>query len=157
MNLFRSAAAGSNDPNIAALEATKGRRAHHTCSRFGAGNGVIGVRSRKLSMPNSAIGSQSSINRLPLIDSRPRGEPDQSTASAARSRRGADSPDALPSRANKPLPLAPLPRFLQPLATCSRACASAPTPETATQAPARDVRLFRAPSDPDPPSLTNAE
>ena len=40
-NFFRSASALSRLPRIAARLATSGRRANHTCSRFGAGNGVI--------------------------------------------------------------------------------------------------------------------
>ena len=63
-NRFRSASSGSSDVKTAARDATSGRRAHQTCSRFGAGNGVIGVRSRVLSMPISAIGSQRSIRRV---------------------------------------------------------------------------------------------
>ncbi len=51
----------------AAHEATSGRRAHQTYERFGVGNGVIGVRSRKLSMTISAIGSQRSMSRVSAI------------------------------------------------------------------------------------------
>lgn len=60
----RSAVAGSNDARMAARDATSGRLAHQTCSLFGAGNGVMGVRSRTLSMPISAIGSHCSISRV---------------------------------------------------------------------------------------------
>ena len=63
-NLFRSAFAGSSDASTAARDATRGRRAHQTWRRFGAGNGVMGVRSRVLSIPSSAIGSQRSISRV---------------------------------------------------------------------------------------------
>ena len=49
---------------IADRAATGGRRAHQTCKRFGAGNGVMGVRSRVLSIPSSAIGSQRSMRRI---------------------------------------------------------------------------------------------
>ena len=44
-----------------------GRRAHHTWRRLGAGNGVIGVRSRRLSMPISAIGSHVSMRRCVML------------------------------------------------------------------------------------------
>ena len=64
-NFARSASAGSRLASTAARLATSGRRANQTCSRFGAGNGVIGVRSRTLSTPISAIGSHSSISRRP--------------------------------------------------------------------------------------------
>ena len=64
LNFSWSAFAGSKEARIAAREATSGRRAHQTCKRLGAGNGVIGVRSRKLSMPISAIGSQRSMRRV---------------------------------------------------------------------------------------------
>ena len=63
------------DASTAARDATSGRRAHQTCRRFGAGNGVIGVRSRVLSMPIWAIGSQRSISRMSGISRfRPRRE-----------------------------------------------------------------------------------
>ena len=48
---------------IAAGLATSGRLAHQTWRRLGAGNGVMGVRSRRLSMPIFAIGNHSSISR----------------------------------------------------------------------------------------------
>ena len=63
-NFSLSASVGNNDANTAARAATSGRRAHQTCSRFGAGNGVMGVRSRVLSMPRAEIGSQRSISRV---------------------------------------------------------------------------------------------
>ena len=44
-----------------------GRRAHQTWRRLGAGNGVIGVRSRVLSIPSAEIGSQRSIRRVSAI------------------------------------------------------------------------------------------
>ena len=44
--------------------AASGRRAHRTCRRFGAGNGVVGTRSRALSMPSAASGSPRSISRV---------------------------------------------------------------------------------------------
>lgn len=49
---------------MAARDATSGRLAHQTCKRLGAGKGVIGVRSRTLSMPISMIGSQRSMRRV---------------------------------------------------------------------------------------------
>jgi hypothetical protein len=64
LNFSWSASAGSNEASMAAREATSGRLAHQTCNRLGAGNGVIGVRSRKLSMPISVIGSQRSMRRV---------------------------------------------------------------------------------------------
>ena len=66
-NRARSASAGSRDASTAARDATSGRRAHQTCSRFGAGNGVIGVRSRVLSTPISAIGNHRSISRVSVM------------------------------------------------------------------------------------------
>jgi len=51
---------------MAAREATRGRLAHQTWSLFGAGNGVMGVRSRRLSTPISAMGSQGSMRRLDM-------------------------------------------------------------------------------------------
>ena len=38
-----------------------------TCGRFGAQTGVIGVHSRSLSIPSSAIGSQHSIRRRSFV------------------------------------------------------------------------------------------
>src|SRR5438128_6743631 len=64
MNFSRFTSSGSSEARIAALEATSGRRAHQTWRRLGAGNGVIGVRSRRLSIPISAIGSHRSISRV---------------------------------------------------------------------------------------------
>ena len=60
-----STCSGRREARTAARAATSGRRAHHTCSLLGAGNGVIGVRSRRLSIPISAIGSHRSIRRFP--------------------------------------------------------------------------------------------
>jgi hypothetical protein len=51
---------------MAAREATRGRLAHQTWSLFGAGKGVMGVRSRRLSIPISAMGSQCSMRRLDM-------------------------------------------------------------------------------------------
>ena len=65
-NSARSASTGTKDTNIDARDATKGRRAHQTCSRFGARNGAQGVRSRVLSMPILAMGNQRSTRRHPL-------------------------------------------------------------------------------------------
>ena len=48
---------GKSAARTAARDATSGRRAHQTWSRLGAGNAVIGVRSRRLSIPSAAIGS----------------------------------------------------------------------------------------------------
>src|SRR5208282_6624373 len=62
-NVARSASAGSRLARIAARQATSGRLAHQTWRRLGAGNGVMGVRSRTLSMPIFAIGNHSSISR----------------------------------------------------------------------------------------------
>src|SRR5438046_10550307 len=64
MNFSRLTSSGSSEARIVALEATSGRRARQTWRRLGAGNGVIGVRSRRLSIPISAIGSHRSISRV---------------------------------------------------------------------------------------------
>ena len=61
------ASAGSSDASTAARDATNGRRVHQTCRRFGAGNGVMGVRSRVLSIPSAEIGSHRSIRRVSAI------------------------------------------------------------------------------------------
>jgi len=62
-NCSRSASSGSRDASTAALAATRGLRAHHTWRRMCAGTGVMGVRSRTLSIPSSVIGGQRSIRR----------------------------------------------------------------------------------------------
>ena len=98
-----------------------GRRAHQTWRRFGAGNGVIGVRSRMLSIPRAAIGSQRSIRRVSdLPSSFPVIVGDPSARTAAPSARGGGACGALPYRANRPPPRAPWPRSPRPPPACCR-------------------------------------
>src|SRR5947207_8127942 len=48
-------------PRTAAADATNGLRAHHICRKYSGGSALAAARSRRLSIPSSAIGSQSSI------------------------------------------------------------------------------------------------